>query len=111
MKLPHSNEYIPGGLIPASIYKTKTMKILKIYSLEGKGLSEEECNRIKKFTETDVIIHITANNQLEGVQYPFFEFDEIYTAEYGLSCTVSRDDVKVIYDNTVRRFPEWNTSL
>lgn len=54
------------------------MRVLRIYSLEGKGLSEDECNRIKKFTETDVIIHMTANNQLENVQYPVFEFETIY---------------------------------
>lgn len=88
------------------------MRILRIYSLENKGLNQEQCNEIKKQTKVDVLIHMTANNQLQGIQYPVFEFDEIESqTENELRVNISNNDIITACKNSVRSFSERKTSL
>lgn len=87
------------------------MKILRIYSLENKGLDQQQCNAIKQKTKVDVLIHMTANNQLHGIQYPVFEFDEIEGRhEDELKVNISNDDIIMACKNTVRKFSERDTT-
>ncbi|MNL78399.1 hypothetical protein D3C87_2047710 [compost metagenome] len=56
---------------------------------------------------------MTANNQLQGIQYPVYEFDEIDTESETnrILVEVSEKDVKNACENSVRSFSERNTSL
>lgn len=53
------------------------MKLLKMYCLEGQGLTPDQCIELKEALELDHIIQVKANNQLQGIQYPVFEFETV----------------------------------
>jgi len=56
------------------------MKILTIYHLETRTLAEFETYQIKLeklFPKMDAIIQCIANNQLQGIQYPYLLFETI----------------------------------
>jgi len=53
------------------------MKILKIYSLENNALTMEQCAIIQRMLRLDLVVQIKAENQLNGIQYPVFEFETI----------------------------------
>lgn len=89
------------------------MKVLRIYSLTNKALTEEQCLQIQKCLKLDLVIQVEAENQLNGLQYPVFEFEEIYESDNVVhNCfNISRDAIKVVYEKEARKTPERNTSL
>ena len=56
------------------------MKILTIYHLETANFNNFETYQIKLeklFPKMDAIIQCVADNQLEGIQYPYLLFEKI----------------------------------
>lgn len=53
------------------------MKLLRIYSLKDSQLDESQCVKIQQTLKLDIVVNLIADNQLEGLQYPIFEFDVI----------------------------------
>lgn len=53
------------------------MKILKIYFLDKPSLSPEQGEELRNKLGLDVVIHVKAENQISGIQYPVFEFETI----------------------------------
>lgn len=88
------------------------MKLLRMYYLDGYGLSPDQCLRIKESLGLDHIIQVQANNQLEHTQYPVFEFDEIGTEQETkrIKSEISEEDMKRVYENEVRKVCERDTT-
>ena len=53
------------------------MKILKIYFLDKPSLTPEQGDELKNTLGLDAVIHVKAENQITGIQYPVFEFETI----------------------------------
>ena len=47
------------------------MKILTIYCLNSMPLDESELDRLKVVSKVDVVLQLSADNQLDGIQYPY----------------------------------------
>ena len=57
--------------------KNKTMKILTIYCLNSLPLDESELDRLKVVSKVDVVLQISADNQLDGIQYPYLVIENL----------------------------------
>lgn len=53
------------------------MKVLKIYFLEQPPYDIQQIVELNKNNNIDLILQIKADNQLQGIQYPLFEFETI----------------------------------
>lgn len=70
------------------------MKVLKIYFLDQPTYDTQQIIELNKNNNIDLILQIKADNQLQGIQYPLFEFEEIEgkTEEF-LRTKISKEDI------------------
>lgn len=47
------------------------MKILTIYCLNSLPLDESDLDRLKVESKADLVLQLSADNQLDGIQYPY----------------------------------------
>ena len=51
------------------------MKVVTIYYLNELELPEQDLRSIKENTKADLVIAFIADNQLQGIQYPYLTVD------------------------------------
>ena len=51
------------------------MRIVTIYHLNDTDFGDEYLALIKQHTKSDLVVAFSAENQLEGIQYPYITID------------------------------------
>lgn len=106
MKLAGSNEYLSGGIIPASLYNpiNKIMEKYRIIQLCD-SMTEAQSEQVVKALNDGYFI--LADYKFTNTAFLILELED----NKGVSVEVTESDIKNACEKTIRRVCERNTSL